>query len=248
MGIPPAGASRSVTSFANENGTIALSMSTSTSMQRRRRKQEDTNPTNDNTYVQKDTSEHNIDTDSSGKNGQRSTWKRKIFRGDRKRVFVKSAIAFFLLYVWISICRFEFSNFDTKHRNNDRIINTSTLSKSTLPNGSQNGVSKSKAYDSIFCRAGSNSFQHSVASSAMILLNEGQKPKPKRNTRQKPVVRVGMKKVWRFGTSYASWCQKAEKRLFRDSGKKITKSFVATTPIVAQEVTIHRRRARVTRT
>ena len=161
MGIPPAGASRSETLFESENGTIAMSMSTSTSMQRRRRKQEDTSAINDNNNVQKGTNEHNIDTDSSGKNGQRSTWKRKIFRGDRKKVVVKSVIAFFLLYVWISICRFEFRNLDARHTDNNPIINTSTLSKSTLPNGSQNEVSKSKGYDSIFCRAGSNSFQQS---------------------------------------------------------------------------------------
>ena len=53
------------------------------------------------------------------------------------------------------------------------------------------------------------------------------------NQKEIHAVRVGMKKVWTFGTSYVSWFQKAEEQLLRNSGKKITtKGFVAPTQIV----------------
>ena len=138
MGIPLPAVSRNVTSFANENGISAVS--TSMSMQRRRRRQENANANNDNS----NTHETNLNTDSTGKNGQRSIWKRKIFRGDRTKVFLKSLLGFLLLCVWVSFFRLEF-------RDHNSIIDSSTLSESTLS-------SKNKAYDSIFCRVGSSSF------------------------------------------------------------------------------------------
>ncbi len=151
MGIPPPAA------FANGNGISAVSTSAFTSMQRRRRRQENGYANNDNSVIQKNSHE----TDSSGKDGQRSNWKRKIFRGDRNKVFLKFLLAILVLSVWVSVFRFESSDFDTKHRDNILIRNSSTLRDSTLSNGSRKSASKSKAYDSIFCRVGSNSFHQS---------------------------------------------------------------------------------------
>ena len=109
-------------------------------------------------------------TSAVGNHGRRSNSKRKLFRGDRLKVVMESLIACFLLYIWISLFRFQYnalninatihnnssSSSSSNSNNNNNSIQKRNNLKKIIPN-EKRGDDRSKAYDSIFCRARSSS-------------------------------------------------------------------------------------------
>jgi len=98
--------------------------------------------------------------------------KRRWLRGNRKKVFVESLIAFTALCFWISLFRFEYNAMQSPRYHNNTVYRKHKHSVENGPgdrnsdnqNDNDNGIVsrssisiKSHAYDSIFCRA--NSFQ-----------------------------------------------------------------------------------------
>jgi len=136
---------RSGTSFASAKSGI--------SVQRRRHKQEDEISHNGHNAIGNGNGNAN-----SGE--RRSGFKRKLFRGDRKKVYVQSLIAGAILILWISLFRLQSVAISNTH-DNVKIKPIDQTGKSneqmdSSENATKRIVGKDDNYDSIFCRAGSS--------------------------------------------------------------------------------------------
>jgi hypothetical protein len=220
---PPPPSPRSGTSFASAKSVVSMQR------RRRKRKQEDSGNINININFNshintcrereekftsgagdtKTNANANENANAIAGNCRRSalfsaTSKRRWFRGDRKKVFVKSLIVFAALCFWTLLFRFEYNALQsTKYHNNtvytkhavenkngyggsdsDRDRNSDT--DNGIVSSSSSSSSKSHAYDSIFCRA--SSFQMDKDSSSSSSGKNG----PHKHQTTKPVFLWGI--------------------------------------------------------
>ncbi len=151
---PPPPSPRSGTSFASAKSGI--------SVQRRRRKQDDRISQNGH---------NSLGNGKKSNNELRSGFKRRLFRGDRKKVFVQSLIAGAVLIIWVSLFRLQSIAISNTHDDAKiKTIDTTGKSNERMDSGlntTKRIIGKDNNYDSIFCRAGSSSL-HSKQSNKDI--------------------------------------------------------------------------------
>ncbi len=163
---PPPPAPRSGGSFAGSQSGVYI--------QRRRRKLEDGSNYNTHNTV------GNGKTNAAGNDKRRLGFKQKLFRGDRKKAFVQSLIACFVLVLWISLFRLQLVALSNSQINLETKAITPT--KITEQNDSvKTGVetidgSSDNFYNSIFCRAGSSSVHANKKIKKKILPKNKEKP------------------------------------------------------------------------